>query len=220
MKYYSPQLQKPPEYVPPLEPEFIPAVLFNREYEEEARSTGNAVPLVIGLGRPDGTFSRYETQIQSDDKANQDKNLFYIERICKFLLWQRGGAALYIGGPSQIGDWLKQIYSPEGARAFDYEFMGEDVYQQKFEVISCTPDEVPPDRESERSIGRHLNGARIGFDLGASDLKVSAVVDGQAIFSKEIEWNPGIQTDPNYHKQMIKAVVGKQLAGDEGQNCW
>ena len=39
-------------------------------------------------------------------------------------------------------------------------------------------------------LGRHLDGYRIGFDLGASDRKASAVVDGEAIFSEEVVWDP------------------------------
>ena len=52
-------------------------------------------------------------------------------------------------------------------------------------------------------IGRHLDGHRIGFDLGASDRKVSAVVNGQVIFSEEKIWNPSIQSDPAYHYNEI-----------------
>jgi transposase len=85
--------------------------------------------------------------------------------------------------------------------------MGEDVYLRQFTVTPCKADDVPAKRESQRSIGRHLDGNRIGFDLGASDLKVSAVVEGEAIFSKEIEWNPREQTDPHYHKELIRSAL-------------
>jgi predicted NBD/HSP70 family sugar kinase len=60
-----------------------------------------------------------------------------------------------------------------------------------------------PPREAHQPLGRHLDGCRIGFDLGASDLKVSAVIDGQAVFSQEIEWHPREQADPGYHRQLI-----------------
>ena len=56
-------------------------------------------------------------------------------------------------------------------------------------------------------MGRHLDGCRIGFDLGASDLKVSAVIDGEPIFSEEIVWEPVEQTDPNYHYSRIRAAL-------------
>ena len=49
--------------------------------------------------------------------------------------------------------------------------------------------------------------SRIGFDLGASDRKVSAVVDGQVIFSEEVIWEPRIQTDPDYHYREIMTAL-------------
>jgi predicted NBD/HSP70 family sugar kinase len=85
--------------------------------------------------------------------------------------------------------------------------MGDKVYQQPFAVVICRAEDVPPEHEPEKSLGRHLEGCRIGFDLGASDLKISAVVDGQPIFSEEIVWEPRKQTDPGYHyKKIVDAL--------------
>ena len=50
-----------PKCVPPLEPEFRPAVLANRAFREEVAASGQGTPLIIGLARSDGAFSRYET---------------------------------------------------------------------------------------------------------------------------------------------------------------
>jgi len=47
----------------------------------------------------------------------------------------------------------------------------------------------------------------IGFDLGASDRKVSAVIDGKVVFSEEVVWNPGTQTDPRYHYHEIMSML-------------
>ncbi|MFC1878544.1 ROK family protein [Chloroflexota bacterium] len=210
MNLSNPFLEKP-EYVTPLIPNFRPASLFNRAFQKSVNQAGGGVPLILGLERPDGTISRYETIIFSEDHPGAKNNIFYCERILKLLLWQRGGSTVYVGGPERIGRSLKQIYSPDGRRAFDYHFLTDNVYLSKFQVIPCEPDDVPADQEEERSIGRHLDGYRIGFDLGASDLKVSAVQNGEAIFSKEIEWNPREQTDPNYHKEKIRAALNLAL---------
>jgi predicted NBD/HSP70 family sugar kinase len=67
--------------------------------------------------------------------------------------------------------------------------------------------EIPPEHENEKSLGRHLDGCRIGFDLGASDLKISAVMDGSLVFSDEIEWEPVKQTDPRYHYEAITSAL-------------
>ena len=85
--------------------------------------------------------------------------------------------------------------------------MGEDVYGKTFTVALCEPDEVPTEKEGGKALGRHLEGCRIGFDLGASDRKVSAVIDGEAIYSEEVVWEPRIQTDPGYHYNEIMAAL-------------
>ncbi|MEP0764502.1 MAG: ROK family protein [Chloroflexota bacterium] len=199
-----------PRFVPPLDPGFRPAVLANRAFQAEVAQSGAGVPLVLGLERVGGTLSRFETAVFPDGHPRAEANLQYAERLVKFLLWQRGGWKVYAGGPRAIGDHLRRTYAPDGPRAFDYHFMGEQVYQQPFTVVPCAADEVPPAHESEKALGRHLDGCRIGFDLGASDLKVSAVMDGEPVFSTEIVWEPRQNSDPSYHYERILAAL--QLA--------
>ena len=203
-----------PTFIAPLDPSFRPAALANRAFRQEVAASGAGVPLVIALERADGAISRYETIAFPDDHPRAEANLFYAERIVKFLLWARGGWKVTIGGPAAIGEHIRAVYSAGGERDFDYHFMGDQVYQHPFTVVSCHADEVPSAnetgqslRDGSRALGRHLNGYRIGFDLGASDLKVSAVVDGEPIFSDEIVWEPVEQTDPAYHYERITAAL-------------
>lgn len=203
----------PPRFVPPLDPDFRPAVLANRAFQDEVRASGQGVPLVIGLERTGGTLSRFETTVFPDAHPRAGANLRYAERLVKFLLWQRGGWKLYVGGPRSIGEHLRQVYAPDGPRAFDYQFMGEQIYQHPFTIVICDPNDVPPEHETEKALGRHLEGCRIGFDLGASDLKVSAVIDGQPVFSTEIVWEPRQQSDPHYHYEKILSAL--QLAASK-----
>jgi predicted NBD/HSP70 family sugar kinase len=196
-----------PKFVPPLDDGFRPAVLANRAYQKEVEASRAGVPLAIGLERAAGSVSRFETTIFPDDHPQAGANLRYAERLIKFLLWQRGGWKVYVGGSPSIATYIQQTYTPAGPRAFDFHFMGETVYQKPFTVVSCAPSEVPAEQESEQALGRHLEGYRIGFDLGASDLKVSAVVAGQAIFSQEVVWEPRRQSDPQYHYDQIMAAL-------------
>src|SRR5258708_10583297 len=85
--------------------------------------------------------------------------------------------------------------------------MGEDVYEHTFTVVSWDVAEVPPTKEVGKPVGRHMDGCRIGFDLGASDRKVSAVVNGEAIYSEEVVWEPRKQTDPEYHYREVMAAL-------------
>ena len=186
-----------PGVVAPLDTGFLPAALFSRKYRQLASASG-AVPLRLAVERGDGSISTYETVVIPTKAGHVEVTHLYVERIVKMLLWQRGGWKVYVGGPTEIGSFIKHAYSPTGARKFDYEFMG-DVYEHNFEVIATSADAVPATRETAVPLGRHLEGCRVGFDLGASDRKASAVVNGEAVFSEEVVWDPRNATDPEYH---------------------
>jgi len=66
-------------------------------------------------------------------------------------------------------------------------------------IESCPLERAPAERETAAPLGRHLDGYRIGFDLGASDRKCAAVAEGRVVFSEEVAWNPSAQADPQYH---------------------
>jgi len=74
-------------------------------------------------------------------------------------------------------------------------------------VVPCTAAAVPPERESAKPLGRHLDGCRIGFDLGASDRKVSAVLEGEVVYTEEVVWDPRAQADPDYHYREIMTAL-------------
>ena len=194
-----------PLFVPPLDPGFRPASLATRAFREEVAGVG--VPLILGLERGNGEIGRFETLVFPKDHPRAKEDLFYAERILKFLLWQRGGWKVYVGGPRFIGDYILKEYAPDGGRQFDFHFMGEQVYEKTFTVIPCDPSNVPQANEVGKELGRHLDGYRIGFDLGASDRKVSAVVNGQAIFSEEVIWEPKKHSDPEYHYREVMASL-------------
>ena len=199
-------LTKPPT-LPPLDAGFRPAVLANRTFQKAVQEAGGGAPLILGLERGDGSVSRFETAVLPDGHEKAGANGFYVERLLKFLIWQRGACKVYAGGPKSVGDYLSDCYRPSGLRDFDYHFMGENVYEKTFSVVSCAPEEVPPEAETTQALGRHLEGCRIGFDLGASDRKVSAVVDGEAIYSEEVVWEPRKNSDPAYHYNEVMTAI-------------
>ncbi len=194
-----------PQVVPPLDEQFRPASLANRAFRQSVETAGDGVPLKIALEREEGLISVFETQVHAPGTAAAAANLPYVERLVKTLLWARGGWRVVIGGPEEIGQHIKQVYSPTGAQAFDYDFMG-GVYEQPFTVEIANPDDVPPPKGKAVSVGRHLDGCRIGLDLGASDRKVAAVIDGEDVYSEEVLWDPKNQSDPQYHYDGITAA--------------
>lgn len=192
----------------PLDPEFQPAIQFNRAYVAAAKKSGRAVPLVFGLERENQLVSRYETMVLPDADA---ATLLYVERLVKFLLWARGGWKLYLGGPKKIGEFIRQHYSPHGKRKFDCNMMTA-AYGKKFQVVATTAEKVPAAKETQTAAGGHLKGCRIGFDLGASDYKFSAVIDGNAVYTDEVPWDPKTQTNPDYHYHHIVSALHRAAA--------
>ncbi len=196
-----------PKIIPVLDQGFRPAVLANKAFRRLVAESGNPVPLVIGLERANGTTSRFETAVLPADHPDVGMNYPYIERLVKFLLWMKGGWKVSIGGPKEIGEYITRVYSPSGEREFDYNFHGQSVSEKDFTVVITDADKVAPAHEVGASIGRHLEGYRIGFDLGASDRKVSAVVNGEPIYTEEVNWNPRDNTDPAYHYAEVNAAL-------------
>ena len=97
------------------------------------------------------------------------------------MLWTRGGWKIIVHGSKYIGEKLKTDYCAGGAHEFDANFMTR-VYEKPFEVeVLCPSCPAPETHEASASIGRHLDGCRIGFDAGGSDRKVSAVIDGESV---------------------------------------
>ena len=196
-------------YSPVFIRDFVPASLFARKFVNEARLQSKASPLLIGTARPDRSVNHFETIVCTDSPEWFERSKLYIERTIKFLLWSYGASDLYIGGAPEIADYIKTVYGQEGPRKFDVNFMTH-IYGRPFNVISCSIDDIPEQNLNVQSVGHHFDGCRVGFDLGASDVKVSAVIDGEAIFSTEMEWFPKDQQDPSYHKDFIRNAI--QLA--------
>jgi len=203
-----------PRVVPPLHERFCPSVLANHAYLNEVRQSARGVPLVIALERHEGFVSVYSTECfdESDDLSRL--NLPFAERLVKMLLWKHGGWRIVVGGPRRIGEHIRQTYSLgslPGARAFDAEFMG-GVYERPFTVEITSPEKAPQPSEGTVALGRHLEGCRIGFDLGATDRKVAAVIDGEAVFTEEVLWDPRNAADPSYHHREIMAGLKSAAA--------
>jgi predicted NBD/HSP70 family sugar kinase len=187
---------------PPLDPDFRPAWLDNRAYRE-AVSVQGGVPVELALERENGFVARHATRVFPATHPGAPQNFRYVERLLKFLLFQKGAWKVSIAGPRELADALSAEYSPDGARAFDAEFFRK-VYEKDEFVVQWVPAaELPAQHEQAIAIGGHRGGCRIGFDAGGSDRKVAALIDGKEVFSCEVVWSPKEQSDPEYHFQGI-----------------
>ncbi|MFA6962296.1 MAG: ROK family protein [Opitutaceae bacterium] len=193
-----------PQFTPELDPDYVSAVLWNRAYRALVRETRGSRPFAVALTRADGRASVWRGEVLPSWHAQAALTFRYVERLVKFLLWQRGGCHVLIVGAPEVALELKKHYSPKGARAFDYRFMGDEVYGRSFTVEAGLWEDLPKEEPDALPVGRHLGGCRIGFDLGGSDRKVSAVIEGKVIYTEEIAWDPYFQTDPAYHIEGVQ----------------
>ncbi len=192
--------------VPELDRGFQPAVLANRAYKKSVEESGKAVPLKIALERGNGLVSTHETKVFDDKHKKASANFPYAERLVKTLLWSCGAWKVTIAGSESLGKYIQSAYSKGGIREFDADFMAK-VYEKPFTVEITDLKNFPAAKTQSRSIGRHLDGCRIGFDAGGSDRKVSAVIDGEAVFSEEVIWHPKTTEDPDYHySEMMNSI--------------
>ena len=199
-----------PRQTPVLDPWFRPAALANRLFRRQVRQAGNPVPVRLALEQADGSIFHFATEVFSPERQEVEANFTYLERLVKTLLWSRGGFRLHFDGPSSLGQALEKHWRETATGRFDSNMVGERMFDHPLELVSTS--ELPPARAFTRALGRHYNGCRIGFDLGGSDRKVAAVIDGRAVFSDETIWDPYPQSDPQYHFDGIMDSLRKAAA--------
>ena len=196
MKFFDIEVEV--KNVPELDPGFIPLGKFFASFLKDAKQ-----PLDIAVERSGGEIAVYKTFIHgTEEYAQADR--YYADRIVKFLLWSKGGFRVYISGSDSVYEAISAAYRAGGSREFDADFMA-NVYERPFEVVKCG--EVPAEYSNPQAIGRHLDGCRIGFDAGGSDRKVSAVINGESVFSEEVVWYPKVTEDPDYHYEGIVSAL-------------
>ncbi len=176
---------------PKLDPTFIPFGVWRAAYLQGAQK-----PIAIALERDQGQISVHHTFIHgTPEKAEADYR--YVERYVKFLLWSTGGFRITVCGCSELTRRLQAAYCAGGERDFDQTFFFQ-LYERKLEIIDCPLEACPAASETSKPIGGYLDGCRIGFDAGGSDRKVSAVIDGECVYSEEVVWFPKLHEDPAY----------------------
>lgn len=192
MKEFS--FRKKLRFAPEYDKGFFPMSVGNREYRNSLSKEENA-PVTIALERSGGLVSVFKTSVFAN--GHEEDNKIYVERLLKTLLWLKGGFRVYYNGPRYILDYLNEEYCRGGGREFDSSFM-EHIYGRKFTISYAEAEDIPEENEAPKPVGGHLDGFRIGFDAGGSDRKVSAVVNGEVIFSEEVIWHPKLSENPQY----------------------
>jgi predicted NBD/HSP70 family sugar kinase len=191
-----------PRIVPDLDPAYRPAALFHRAFDA-AVAAGGGSSVGIALEHADGSVYRWTTGALPASHPDARHNFLNLERQVKFLLWSRGAYRIYLHAPPDLTSQLQQHFAQTETGRFDQDIMGRRVFERPFEIVSAGPGDLPDEKSRSVPLGRHLDGCRIGFDLGASDRKAAAVVDGEVVFSEEVDWNPVPQANPQWHFDQI-----------------
>ncbi len=195
--------------IPPLDRKYIPMAAALREHQRSALAHGGK-EIALAIERNDGIVSVYRMHIH-DSAWFEAADRAMVERVLKFLLWMKGGYRITVYGDEKIGDFIKVEYLPFSARGFDAGFMSR-VYEKEFEVKSLPIEMAVAENDRGMSIGKNTQGCRIGFDAGGSDRKVSAVIDGEAVYSEEVVWFPKTNENPDYHYEGILSAFREAAA--------
>lgn len=201
-------LQNPP----PLDPGFLPAKLWNDAYLQQVSQHMEARPVTFRLSRPNGRAWVHQTRMLPAETRFEELNRRYAERLLKALLWAWGAAFVEISGAPEIVGYLQTHYKQGGARAFDAEFMGTTCFGQTFTVSEMESEGEAGEPLESAPVNREPKGCRIGFDLGGSDRKCAALIDGDVVFSEEIKWDPYFEKDPAYHLKGIRDSLQRAAA--------
>ena len=189
-----------------LDASYLPAYLWNQAFRKKA-SEEKSLDFAMALVQDNGTSFTINEKILEHSGENIELNNKFVERFLKAMLWMVGGNKVYIAGPQALFDAIKETYSICGERKFDNELIGKKVYGSDLEFIHCALEDVPKNSCNAQSLGGYTDGCRVGFDLGGSDRKCSATIDGKVVHTEEVEWDPYFQNDPAWHVEGIKDSI-------------
>src|SRR5918994_1323174 len=199
-----------PQVTPVLDPGFRPAVLSARAFQALVDRTPGAVLVRVALEQADGSVFRFDCRVLPDTHPAAVANTRYLERFLKFLLWSRGGWRIYLDAPAPLAVGLAAHYADSPTGRFDAHLVGERMFDHPLAIVRTA--DLPDEQSETKPLGRHLEGCRIGFDLGGSDRQGAAVVGGGGGFRGETGWGPDHKPDPQYHFDGIMDSLQKAAA--------
>jgi hypothetical protein len=182
-------LSQAPAIPAPLDPGFAPYILGKRAYMAAcaAEKGLNAVrTLYVAILRQNGLCNRLEFPVFASSDARFNDSLLYAYFTIMFALCQKGGFKILLCGPSDVCTELKKEFSMEGRASYVVDLM-QQVYmgsgdlspEGSLEVVRVARNMLPNAKEDPELVGLDVKGCRLAFDLGKSDFKVTACVDGK-----------------------------------------
>ena len=189
-----------PAVTPVLDPRFRPAALAWRAFEQRApRHRAPGPGRASRSSRDGGAVSQFAADLHARERARRGRRT---SGCWSGWSSSRCGPTAATASTSSAGRagraGCARTFATAPTGRFDSEIVGERVYghpdRDRGRRTSCRPS-----ARARTALGGHLDGCRIGFDLGGSDRKVAAIIDGRVVCSEETEWDPYHQPDPQYH---------------------
>ena len=152
--------------------------------------------ITLCIKKGDSIYFPYSFRISDDF----DESYFYVKKIILTLMWMVGGDCLCYKGPSDFFFYLLERLKKDDEFISSTKEM-EGIFDSHFRIEFTDLDLIK--KEELTPFGSSFSMCRIGLDLGGSDRKVSATIDGKVVFSEETIWDPKNQKDYKYHEQGI-----------------
>jgi hypothetical protein len=201
----------------------VSAAMFHRAYDRMVHYNPDSERVGFALyqqndKRMEPYVTVHDMEILPHRGENIGLNRAVVDHTLKYLLWQRGGWRGDFVGPEDLARHLQELYKPSertedgkklagdkvDPRRFDADFMQDDVYNKSFEVRLVPL--LPSSNEYVRLVSTQADGCRASVDLGASDYKWAAIIDGKVIASGKLQWSPRV-SDRQYHIDMINKGI-------------
>lgn len=183
-------------FTPKYDKDFKPMIFDYNNYLQ-----GGSILVKVAIERNSGYNFVKDLHLIDESDNTIDIAIRFIQGI----IWCAGGYKIYIYGSNKLVSELRAQYN--GKYKIDADYM-QRIYMQPLAINEILDiNDFPLYNPCSKKIGGHLNGNRIGLDIGGSDRKVSAVVNGEVIYSEEVVWHPKVYSDPNYHYDGILTAL-------------
>lgn len=196
-----------PKVMPPLDPNFSPFILGQRQYEAATKDCTDEVEFALVRNGED--VARCKVKVFPDDHENIDASVHWVCLQIQVHMWTRGCYKMLIAGPKGTVGNVVAAFSEGGQFHFDAAVMAKTsgLLDSPFEItVVDSAADLPQKKDSPQVCGSVADGCRLAFDLGKSDIKTVAVKDGEVVFSKETEWDV-VNPDPDYHYKMVVGAM-------------
>lgn len=159
----------------------------------------------------------FKTPISTDEKTWDEREVpRYLRTYIYNRAWGIGAPQILINCPGKLYEQIRIAFMEEEGEFHHLSSFMAQVYENPFEILWAQREEIEKIPAAQTSLMRcsPKKDARIGVDLGGTDIKVVALLDGELRFHEKRNWNPKTFTDAEEHLTIVSDMISK--AKEEG----